>query len=111
MKIIFLSTAEVSIVRITNALHPHRLTICRTRASLVDHIGDCEILIVQNNGFPYHVVDAEVLQHAKRLKLIQHYGVSHDGTDIDAARTQGIRIATTSGANSQSVAELGIYLL
>ena len=93
------------------AMHPHRLTLCRNRASLTETIGDCDILIVQNKGFPYHVVDTKVLSNAKQLKLIQHYGVSCDGTDADAAQKNGVRIATTSSANSQSVAELAIHLL
>ena len=111
MKIAFLSNADIAIEGMQRAMLPHRLILCRTRASLLEQIADCDVLIVQNKGFPYHVVDAEVLSSSRQLKLIQHYGVSFDGTDADSARKKGVRIATTSNANSQSVAELAVHLM
>jgi D-3-phosphoglycerate dehydrogenase len=69
------------------------------------------VLVVQNRGFPFHVVDSQVLNRASRLRLIQHYGVSYDGTDIEAAKSRGTLVATTANTNSQSVAEVGFHLL
>jgi D-3-phosphoglycerate dehydrogenase len=111
MRAALLSNTSFTIETVVKAMLPHVVAVCRDREALASRIEVCDVLIVQNKGFPVRVVDATILAQASELRLIQHCGVSHDGTDVDAARRRGIAVATTSNTNSQSVAELGFYLL
>src|ERR1700690_469125 len=56
--------------------------------------------------------DAELLSHAKKLRVIGRAGVGVDNIDLDAATRQGIAVMNTPGANAVAVAEqtLGMML-
>jgi D-3-phosphoglycerate dehydrogenase len=56
-------------------------------------------------------IDANALRAADRLKVISRYGVGFDNVDLDAARSKGIIVTNTPGANSVSVAELALGLI
>lgn len=56
-------------------------------------------------------VSAEVLQAAKKLKLLHKWGVGVDNLDVDAARQLGIKVARTTGSNAVPVAEFTIGLM
>jgi len=56
-------------------------------------------------------IDAAALHSADRLKVIARYGVGVDNVDLAAARTRGICVTNTPGANSASVAELTLGLI
>ncbi|HEX4485804.1 MAG TPA: phosphoglycerate dehydrogenase [Terriglobales bacterium] len=57
-------------------------------------------------------VNAELLQHAKKLRVIGRAGVGVDNIDLEAATRQGIAVMNTPGANAVAVAEqtLGVML-
>jgi phosphoglycerate dehydrogenase-like enzyme len=112
MNISILSSAPISIDSLENALAPYRpLAVCRDREALAQALPSTDILVAQNKGFPYHIIDGPLLATAKRLKLIQHHGVSHDATDAAAAAKLGITVAVTSGQNHTSVAETAFHIL
>lgn len=112
MKISILCSAPVSIDSLQRALTPYRpLAICRDRDELAQALPDTDILVAQNKGFPYHIVSADLLATAKRLKLVQHHGVSYDATDARAAAALGIPVAVTSGQNHTSVAETAFHIM
>lgn len=112
MKITALTKAPVSVDSLERALAPYLpLTVCTSREALLEHIADTDILVVQNKGFGFRVVDADMLARAKQLKLIQHHGVMYDATDADAARARGIPLAVTSGSNHASVAEITWHIV
>jgi len=56
--------------------------------------------------------DAELLAHAKKLRVIGRAGVGVDNIDLDAATRKGIAVMNTPGANAVAVAEhtLGMML-
>ncbi len=56
--------------------------------------------------------DAELLSHAKKLRVIGRAGVGVDNIDLEAATRQGIAVMNTPGANAVAVAEhtLGMML-
>src|SRR5277367_3201105 len=56
--------------------------------------------------------DAELLSHAKKLRVVGRAGVGVDNIDLDAATRQGIAVMNTPGANAVAVAEqtLGMML-
>jgi D-3-phosphoglycerate dehydrogenase / 2-oxoglutarate reductase len=56
-------------------------------------------------------IDNAALGAADKLKVIARYGVGVDNVDLEAARTRGICVTNTPGANSVSVAELTIGLI
>ncbi len=111
MKISFLSKTEINISHFTRAMASHHVTVCRNRAQLLEAIRETEVLVVQNQGFARGTVDAECLGAARKLRLIQHHGVTCDITDVGAAAKLGIPVATIPGQNSRSVAEHAFFLL
>ena len=50
-------------------------------------------------------VDAELLEHAPKLRVIGRAGVGVDNIDLDAATRKGIAVMNTPGANAIAVAE------
>ena len=56
-------------------------------------------------------INKDVINKAKRLKVIARYGVGVDAVDLEAARAKGIVVTNTPGANSASVAELTVGLI
>lgn len=59
-------------------------------------------------------IDAELLQTADRLRLIQQIGAGLEGVDLDAAKAKGIAVAnvpTDVSGNADSVAEMVIYFM
>lgn len=57
-------------------------------------------------------VDAALLEHAQKLRVIGRAGVGVDNVDLDAATRKGIAVMNTPGANAVAVAEhtLGLML-
>ena len=56
-------------------------------------------------------VTAKVLQACHKLKVISRYGVGCDAVDLAAAKSLGITVTNTPGANAQGVAELAMALM
>lgn len=52
-----------------------------------------------------------MLARAKRLRMIQKWGIGVDRIDVDAVRRRGIPLAITAGSNAGPVAELAIALM
>ncbi len=57
-------------------------------------------------------VDAALLEHGKKLRVVGRAGVGVDNIDLDAATHKGIAVMNTPGANAVAVAEqtLGVML-
>lgn len=56
-------------------------------------------------------VSASQIARMPKLEVIHTQGVGHENVDLDAARAQGIRVATNKGTNSFSVADHAMALL
>lgn len=63
----------------------------------------CDFLLVASNP-----IGAAVFDRAPNLRFVQKTGVGVDNIDLDAARSRGVQVANTPGANAVSVAELTI---
>ncbi len=72
-----------------------------TREDLLQAVADAEGLIVRSD-----IVDAEVIEHAPKLKVIVRAGAGYDNIDLEAATKHGICVMNTPGQNSNAVAEL-----
>jgi D-3-phosphoglycerate dehydrogenase len=57
------------------------------------------------------VISAEVIDSARRLRVISKYGVGIDNINVEAATRRHIAVTFTPGANSVSVAELTLGLM
>ena len=56
-------------------------------------------------------ISASVIAAAPRLKAIVQFGAGLDGVDRVAAESRGVAVRNVPGANAQSVAELGLFLM
>jgi D-3-phosphoglycerate dehydrogenase len=56
-------------------------------------------------------VTEPMLERAKKLRMIEKWGIGVDRIDVEAARRRKIPIAITAGANAGPVAELAIALM
>jgi D-3-phosphoglycerate dehydrogenase len=78
-----------------------RMASSLDRATLQREVVGADALIIRTGG----VVDAELLDRGKDLKVVGRHGVGYDQIDVDAATARGIQVVYTPGANTQSVAE------
>jgi D-3-phosphoglycerate dehydrogenase len=81
-----------------------------------DDIITTEIMIEAARGVQAIIIGIEplnraVLEHAPDLRVISKYGVGMDNIDIEAARSRGIALGWTPGANSNAVAEMTLGLM
>ena len=56
-------------------------------------------------------VTAPMLEHAKKLRMIEKWGIGVDRIDVECARRMGIPLAITAGSNAGPVAELAVGLM
>ncbi len=76
-------------------------------AVLHREIADADALVIRTAG----VIDAPLMDHAPKLRVIGRHGVGYDQVDIPAATERGILVVYTPGANTQGVAEHAIALM
>ena len=77
-----------------------------TKADLIAKVADVNGLIVRSD-----IVDREVLEAAKQLKVVVRAGAGYDNIDLAAATEKGVCVMNTPGQNSTAVAELVFGLL
>src|SRR5215510_13532925 len=56
-------------------------------------------------------VDATLLEHAPKLRVVGRAGIGVDNIDLDAATRKGIAVMNTPGANAVAVAEHALALM
>lgn len=78
-----------------------------TAASLPSEIADADALVVRSAT----KVTAQLLEAAKRLRVIGRAGVGVDNVDVETATHRGIVVMNTPGGNAVSVAEHTLALL
>lgn len=71
------------------------------RSQLLEAVADADALIVRSDK-----VDAEVIDAAKKLKVVVRAGAGYDNLDLAACNARGIVAENTPGQNSNAVAEL-----
>jgi phosphoglycerate dehydrogenase-like enzyme len=72
-------------------------------AHLHASVADAKYVVTWDLGF-----DAALFAAAPALKLVHKWGVGVDNIDLDAARTQGVTVARTTGSNARPVAEFTV---
>lgn len=76
-------------------------------AELIKVIGDYDGLVVRSAT----KVNANVLKHATKMRLIGRAGVGVDNIDVKEATKHGIMVMNTPGGNTVSTAQLAVSLL
>lgn len=96
------------IVYLSEYIYPLAAEKLKEHATVVDnfdHIEDIDAIILRN--IP---VTAEMMDRAKRLKVIAKHGIGCNTIDVAAARERGIQVIYTPTANADSVAEMTVGL-
>ena len=71
------------------------------KSQLLEAVASADALIIRSD-----VVDAQVLDAAKNLKVVVRAGAGYDNVDLAAATAHGVCVENTPGQNSNAVAEL-----
>lgn len=76
------------------------------KADLLKAVADADALIVRSDK-----VTAEVIDAAKKLKIVVRAGAGYDNIDTEACTKRGIVAMNTPGQNSNAVAELALGMM
>ena len=76
------------------------------KSQLLDAVKDVNAIIIRSD-----IIDAEVLDAAKELKIVVRAGAGYDNVDLAAATSRGVVVMNTPGQNSNAVAELALGLM
>ncbi|AZV56160.1 phosphoglycerate dehydrogenase [Clostridium sp. AWRP] len=77
-----------------------------TQDEMIKEVADVDGIIIGVDP-----LNAEVLKHAKKLKIISKYGVGTDNIDLNYAKNNNITVTITKGANSDAVADYAFALM
>ena len=72
-----------------------------SKQELLDAVADADAVIIRSD-----IVDSEVLDAAKNLKIVVRAGAGYDNIDLEASKAKGVVAQNTPGQNSNAVAEL-----
>ncbi len=76
------------------------------KSELLAAVADADALIIRSD-----IVDAEVLDAAKQLKIVVRAGAGFDNIDLAAATAHNVCAMNTPGQNANAVAELALGLM
>lgn len=110
--------AEAPVVLVAEELSPAGLAVLgedfevrhtdgADRSQLLPDLADAEALVVRSGTR----VDAEVLAHAPRLRVVARAGVGLDNVDVEAATKAGVMVVNAPTSNIVSAAEHAVALL
>ncbi|MDP4185109.1 MAG: NAD(P)-dependent oxidoreductase [Bacteroidota bacterium] len=76
------------------------------KSELLEAVASASAMIIRSD-----IVDNEVLDAAKQLKIVVRAGAGYDNIDLAAATAHGVVAMNTPGQNSNAVAELAIGMM
>ena len=76
------------------------------KKQLLEAVADSNAIIIRSD-----IIDAEVLEAARNLKIVVRAGAGYDNVDLDAATAQSVCVMNTPGQNANAVAELAFGLM
>ena len=108
MKIVVAEKMSASAVDLLREPHWTVITPEQIDGKLAEHLQTADALIVRSAV----QVDAALLEHAPKLRVIGRAGVGVDNIELEAATRKGIAVMNTPGGNAVAVAEhtLGVML-
>lgn len=96
------------VVYLSEYIYPKAAELLRQQATVVDtfdNIEEIDAIIIRGAS-----VTAEMMDRAKKLKVIAKHGIGCNSIDVEAAKQRGIQVIYTPTANADSVAELTVAL-
>lgn len=76
------------------------------KSKLLAAATDADAIIIRSD-----VIDAEIFDAAKQLKIVVRAGAGYDNVDLDAATAHGVCVMNTPGQNANAVAELALGMM
>src|SRR5574344_2419824 len=76
------------------------------KSELLDAVKDANAIIIRSD-----IIDNEVFDAAKELKIVVRAGAGYDHVDLESATAHNVCVMNTPGQNSNAVAELAFGLL
>lgn len=76
------------------------------KAQLLDAVKDVNAIIIRSD-----IIDEEVFNAAKELKIVVRAGAGYDNVDLKAATAHNVCVMNTPGQNSNAVAELALGMM
>jgi len=76
------------------------------KAQLLEAVNDVDAIIIRSD-----IIDSEVLDAAKQLKIVVRAGAGYDNVDLAAATSHGVCVMNTPGQNANAVAELALGMM
>lgn len=76
------------------------------KSKLLDAVKDVDAIIIRSD-----IIDADVFDAAKNLKIVVRAGAGYDNVDLAAATAHNVCVMNTPGQNSNAVAELVFGML
>ncbi|MDR3268711.1 MAG: 3-phosphoglycerate dehydrogenase [Tannerella sp.] len=76
------------------------------KAQLLDAVNDVDAIIIRSD-----IIDSEVLNAAKQLKIVVRAGAGYDNVDLAAATAHHVCVMNTPGQNANAVAELALGMM
>ena len=73
---------------------------------MLDAVKDANAIIIRSD-----IIDAEVFEAAKELKIVVRAGAGYDNVDLAAATAHNVCVMNTPGQNSNAVAELALGMM
>lgn len=77
-----------------------------TKAELLEAVVNVDAIIIRSD-----IIDVEVFEAAKSLKIVVRAGAGYDNVDLSAATAHRVCVMNTPGQNANAVAELVIGML
>ncbi|HEY8109989.1 MAG TPA: D-glycerate dehydrogenase [Candidatus Nitrosotenuis sp.] len=88
-------------------VYVHNGEIPMPRGKLLSKISQVDGLVC----FPYDIIDKEIIENAKKLKVISTYSVGYDHIDLQKAKLHKIKIGYTPDVLTNATADLAVALL
>lgn len=76
------------------------------KAQLLEAVEDVDAIIIRSD-----IIDNEVFDAAKQLKIVVRAGAGYDNVDLDAATAHSVCVMNTPGQNANAVAELALGMM
>ncbi|GHT59592.1 D-3-phosphoglycerate dehydrogenase [Bacteroidia bacterium] len=76
------------------------------KSQLLDAVKEANAIIIRSD-----IIDAEVLDAAKNLKIVVRAGAGYDNVNLEAATAHNVVVMNTPGQNSNAVAELALAMM
>jgi len=76
------------------------------KAQLLEAVKEVDAIIIRSD-----IIDSEVLDAAKQLKIVVRAGAGYDNVDLAAATAHNVCVMNTPGQNANAVAELALGMM